>query len=175
MGSSRVRYGQPHTCLASDESFTNSHAVHSHDPHGKIIPTIIVEIAYSENYESIQDTALRYLHNDNARMVISIKVLATRHRVNQLYCIVHVRDENTVEAIIRNTGVDPDNFIGIGRHGFDAGQNYPELLNDEETFSVIVPNQVIWWNVPEERRFAIDQLRLRLSLIVQRLQICNYI
>ena len=39
----------------------------------------------------------------------------------------------TFEAIIRHSGVDPDNFIGIGRPGFDVRQlNYPEVLNDEE-------------------------------------------
>lgn len=193
LGSTRVRYGQANTCLESDKSFVNRHATHLLDPRGKVIPTIIVEVAYSESYESIQDTALQYLYNLNVRMVISIKILATRHHVNQLYCIVHTRDDNgpaiasqvisfgpgcrsqTVEAIIRHTGVHPDNFIGIGRPGFDLGQvNYPEVLNDEETFSIIVPNEVIWWNVPEARRFAIDQFRLRLINFAECLQELNY-
>jgi hypothetical protein len=82
----------------------------------------------------------------------------------------------TVEAILRHTDVDPYNFIGIGRPGFAGNQvNYPEVLNDEDVFSVMVPNEVIWWNVPEEKRFAIDQFRLRLSGVVECLRGCNYL
>lgn len=189
LGSSRVRYGQPNTCLESDESFVNNHAIHVYDQRQTPIPTIVVEAAYSENYESIQATALQYLYNDNVRMVISIKALANQERrVTQLYCIVHTRNENnqvitsqvisfgphchhqTINAIFRNTNVHPDNFIGIGRPGFEVGVNYPAVLNDEDIFSVIVPNEVIWWNVPEEVRFAIEPLRLRLNRIVASLQ-----
>lgn len=194
LGSTRIRYGQSNTCLEGDKSFANRHATFSRDAKGNIIPSIVFEVANSENYESIQGTALQYLQNNNVRMVISIKILATQHQANQLYCIVHTRDENnqvivskvisfgpncrsqTVEAILRHTDVDPYNFIGIGRPGFAGNQvNYPEVLNDEDVFSVMVPNEVIWWNVPEEKRFAIDQFRLRLSGVVECLRGCNYL
>ncbi len=122
LGSSRVRYGQPNTCLESDESFVNNHATHVHDQRQTPIPTIVVEVAYLENYESIQAAALQYLYNENVRMVISIKALTNQEcRVTQLYCIVHSRNGNnqvitsqvisfgprghhqTIEAIFRQT------------------------------------------------------------------------
>lgn len=94
LGSSRVRYGQPKTCLESDESFVNRHATHFCDHHDTPIPTIVVEIVSSENYESIQTTAMQYLYNQNARIVISIKVLATQEQ--RVYCILHTRNENNL-------------------------------------------------------------------------------
>lgn len=173
LGSTRVRYGPANTCLESDESLANGFTRPEDvpkDPRGNVIPSIVFEVACSESYTSVQETASIYLENVHVQMVISIKVILREGLISQLYCVVHSRVDNnppfsvpikvisfgpeanplSIQAILHRTHVAEENFVGIGRNVVLAGaDDYPAALQgNDDVFSVIIPEAAIRYPLP---------------------------
>eukprot|EP01031_Cornospumella_fuschlensis_P027947 gene27947-33746_t len=168
-----VRYGPVNTCLESDESFANNFTRPEDvpkDPRGNVIPSIVFEVACSESYTSVQETASIYLENVHVQMIISIKVILREGFISQLYCFVHSRVDNnppfsvpikvisfgpeahrlSIQTIIHRTHVAEENFVGIGRNVVLAGaDDYPAALQgNEDVFSAIIPEAAIRYPRP---------------------------
>jgi hypothetical protein len=77
------------------------------DQNGTVIGSIIFEIGFSESIDSLIDTGFHYLSNENVKIVISVKLIGSGNRVDELIYIILERDRRGRQNITRAVNFGP--------------------------------------------------------------------
>lgn len=159
----------------------------------RLIPSVVFEVASSEDYPAIQRKTERYLANDHVRLVLWIKVVyQDNDRISQLYAIVYSREGDgavtvprrvisfgpsahpwSIAAIIDHTHVLEQNFVGIGRPGpFAEGYAYPQVIQtNEAVFSITIPKAALYYPMSVPDPDFLTPCTLSLCAIVAELDV----
>lgn len=135
---------------------------------------MVVEVAYSESYESVFSSVATYFSHPSIRVVIIVKLPYRRNLVGgrrvisqMIACVYRAADwhndrqracqaisfgyelvPRTATHIIARSGVEENAFIGVGRHANEVQCNGPNI----DQFQLIIPGEDIWHDVLEQNR-----------------------
>jgi Uma2 family endonuclease len=165
-GSATFNFGE--RVLEPDSSFSNIHTPLPTDEHS--LPTIIVEIAFAEEWSHLVSNVKHYLQRETVRMVIVIKLIGSpsENKINYFVCILHIKEEDgtinvkvinfgkplhasTVRSIRDLLNISPEDhrFVGVG-YGYNGPFPYPtENLTPDDMLTIEIPVGVIWYQVPQ--------------------------
>jgi hypothetical protein len=121
-----------------------------------LIESIIFEVGFSESIDSLVNTGFHYLSNIHVKIVISVKLIGSGNRVDEMVYIVQERDRRGQPIITRAVNFGPPlseaTVVSIQRRllgrvrlegvGIDDAATYP-LLNPC-AFDIMIPASYIY-------------------------------
>lgn len=151
-------------------------------------PNVVVEVAYTESYDSVFSSVATYFSRPSVRVVIIVKL---PHRRNQsagrrlisqmIVCVYRAEDWHnnlhracqaisfgvqlhpiTAAQIIARSGVEEKAFIGVGRHANEVRCIGPNI----DQYQLMIPGEDLWYKFPEQNRpYPLPDLRIDLWYI----------
>jgi hypothetical protein len=180
LGSTTARYDNRVNRYEPDSSFRDFYAPEYLDEQGHLVPSIIIEIGYSENVISVFDTAKMYMRNEHVQLVISIKLYGKHKKVNHLFSFVHERTTEgprLVSAISFGqvlTGTDKTEILNELR---DEGVELVEVqagdhaqINHHDDYSIIISRSALWKEAEDAMPANASNHRIYLCEILETLR-----
>jgi Uma2 family endonuclease len=190
-----------HRVVESDSAYYNYRVPTSElqrNSRNQVIPSIVIEISYSEGWRDLFSKAEVYMNNPAVRMVIIIKLIGDPDLaiVSYCACVIYIKEEltnavslkiinigpklhhSTLRAIEACTGLTPASpaFIGVGC-GYEGPFPFEQPLAEETAgdFALEIPQHVIWHQVPADRVIpGFPAVRIDLRKILQKLEIGGF-
>jgi hypothetical protein len=156
LGSTTTRYDDLWSRYEADSSFRNMHSPTRVDDRHRLIPSIIIEIGYSETINSLFRTANVYLGNPDIHIVISVKIVGSNDKAKELICFVHKRSPGGIllESAI-SFGLPMSEATRAAILPWLEGTPLIEVPNDyhsqirQDLYSIIIPHEILWVGVDE--------------------------